>query len=57
MIILYPQAIQDYTVDLTWSGGFLSNPNGCWDWIGWYGDNADQIGGTFAFISALRNGC
>jgi hypothetical protein len=45
MIILYPQAIPDYTIHAIWNGGVLSNPNGCWDWVGWYGSNADQIGG------------
>lgn len=45
MIILYPQAIPDYTIHTIWNGGVLSNPNGCWDWVGWYGNNADQIGG------------
>jgi hypothetical protein len=23
----------------------LPNPNACWDWVGWYGSNADQKGG------------
>lgn len=45
MIILYPQAIPDNTMHTIWGGTLLSNPNGCWDWVGWYGDNADQIGG------------
>ncbi|KAF7713449.1 Esterase PHB depolymerase family protein [Penicillium ucsense] len=45
IIILYPQAIPDNTIHSTW-GGSLSNPNGCWDWVGWYGSNADQIGGV-----------
>ncbi|KAL2782432.1 Alpha/Beta hydrolase protein [Aspergillus keveii] len=26
--------------------GVLPNPNGCWDWVGWYGTDANQIGGT-----------
>jgi poly(3-hydroxybutyrate) depolymerase len=46
MIILYPQAIPDNTSHSTWDSGSLSNPNGCWDWIGWYGANADQKGGV-----------
>ncbi|EPS26473.1 putative PHB depolymerase family esterase [Penicillium oxalicum 114-2] len=45
IIILYPQAKPDNTIHSTW-GGSLSNPNGCWDWVGWYGNNADQIGGV-----------
>lgn len=46
IIILYPQAIADSTSHSIWDGGVLPNPNGCWDWVGWYGANADQIGGT-----------
>lgn len=45
IIILYPQAIPDNTMHTIWGGTQLSNPNGCWDWVGWYGSNADQIGG------------
>lgn len=44
MIILYPQAIPDNTIHAIWNG-VLPNSNGCWDWVGWYGNNADQIGG------------
>lgn len=51
MIILYPQAIPDYVVHSIWGGTVLSNPNGCWDWVGWYGANADQIGGEFSYKS------
>jgi hypothetical protein len=46
MIILFPQAIADSTSHTIWNGGVLPNPNGCWDWVGWYGSNADQVGGT-----------
>ncbi|OOQ83679.1 fungal cellulose binding domain protein [Penicillium brasilianum] len=46
IIILYPQAIPDSSLHTVWSGSQLSNPNGCWDWVGWYGSNADQIGGV-----------
>ncbi|KAJ5215482.1 uncharacterized protein N7498_001889 [Penicillium cinerascens] len=46
IIILYPQAIPDNTMHSIWGGSELSNPNGCWDWVGWYGANADQIGGV-----------
>lgn len=34
----------------------LPNPNACWDWVGWYGNNADQKGGksfTFSEVSKL----
>jgi poly(3-hydroxybutyrate) depolymerase len=46
IIILYPQAIPDYTSHSTWASNLLPNPNGCWDWVGWYGANADQHGGV-----------
>lgn len=46
IIVLYPQVKADNTSHSTWSSGSLANPNGCWDWIGWYGANADQKGGT-----------
>ncbi|SPN98941.1 related to polyhydroxybutyrate depolymerase [Cephalotrichum gorgonifer] len=46
IIILYPQATVDLTLHLVWSLNWLPNPNGCWDWIGWYGANADQKGGA-----------
>ena len=45
IIVLFPQARVDYQIHTIWGGTFLSNPNACWDWVGWYGDNADQIGG------------
>jgi hypothetical protein len=47
MIILYPQAVADNTMHTVWTGTQLPNPNGCWDWVGWYGANADQLGGEF----------
>jgi poly(3-hydroxybutyrate) depolymerase len=46
IIILYPQAVTDSTSHATWDSGSVANPNGCWDWIGWYGSNADQHGGV-----------
>lgn len=45
IIIVYPQATTDYTPHTIWSGTTLSNPNACFDWVGWYGTNADQKGG------------
>lgn len=45
IIILYPQAEVDYTYEVTWDSGILDNPYACFDWIGWYGENADQHGG------------
>ena len=44
MIILYPQTTVDGTLRRTWNG-WLPNPNACWDWVGWYGNDADQKGG------------
>jgi poly(3-hydroxybutyrate) depolymerase len=46
IIILYPQAKRDYMPHSTWSSGYLPNPAGCWDWIGWYGEDADRHGGA-----------
>ncbi|TXD85816.1 hypothetical protein FUT87_15110, partial [Mitsuaria sp. TWR114] len=32
----------------------LPNPNGCWDWVGWYGSNFAQKAGTqVAAIKAM----
>ncbi|PKX93372.1 putative polyhydroxybutyrate depolymerase [Aspergillus novofumigatus IBT 16806] len=46
IIILYPQAVADSSMHTIWTGMQLPNPNGCWDWVGWYGANADQVGGV-----------
>ena len=48
IIILFPQAVVDDTMHPTWTGMDLPNPNACFDWVGWYGTNADQIGGNLA---------
>ncbi|MGZ5780384.1 MAG: extracellular catalytic domain type 2 short-chain-length polyhydroxyalkanoate depolymerase, partial [Burkholderiaceae bacterium] len=61
IIILYPQAQADNTSHSTWDSGSLSNPNGCFDWIGWYGSNADQHGGQQmvainAMVSRITSG-
>ncbi|KAL1960134.1 hypothetical protein VTO42DRAFT_306 [Malbranchea cinnamomea] len=53
IIVLFPQAVPDYTIRLIWGGTLLPNPNGCWDWVGWYGHNADQKGG--AQMTAIVN--
>jgi hypothetical protein len=47
IIILYPQAVVDNTIHTIWGGTMLNNPNACFDWVGWYGQNADQKGGEF----------
>ena len=46
IIIVYPQAIADDTSHSTPGNGSLSNPNGCWDWVGWYGSNFDEKPGV-----------
>ncbi|RKK64608.1 hypothetical protein BFJ69_g16690 [Fusarium oxysporum] len=53
IIILYPQAKVDHTVHSIWGGTMLSNSNACFDWMGWYGSNADQRGG--AQVAAMVN--
>ncbi|HEY8099245.1 MAG TPA: PHB depolymerase family esterase [Burkholderiaceae bacterium] len=44
IIVLFPQTKVDNTSHSTNSGS-LSNPNACWDWIGWYGSNFGQKAG------------
>ncbi|KAJ6000122.1 hypothetical protein N7481_000531 [Penicillium waksmanii] len=46
IIVVFPQAIADSSTHTVWSGSMLPNPNACWDWVGWYGNNADQKGGV-----------
>ena len=46
IIVLYPQAVADNTPHATAASGSLANPNGCWDWIGWYGMDFDQKTGV-----------
>lgn len=46
IIILYPQATIDYSIHPIWGGLYIPNPNACFDWVGWYGSNADQKGGN-----------
>ncbi|KAL9045079.1 MAG: hypothetical protein Q9214_001836 [Letrouitia sp. 1 TL-2023] len=48
IMVLFPQAIVDYRMHTIWSGLESPNPLGCFDWVGWYGTNADQIGGMLA---------
>jgi hypothetical protein len=55
IIILYPQTIADSQSHTVMHGDSVSNPNACWDWIGWYGQNADQKGGEL--ISFLFSFC
>ena len=54
IIVLFPQAKVDNTSHSTSASGSLANPNGCWDWIGWYGSNFAQKAGTqMAAIKAM----
>ncbi|KAL4904483.1 hypothetical protein BDW74DRAFT_185702 [Aspergillus multicolor] len=53
IIVLYPQAAVDNSLHTIWDGGVHSNPLGCWDWIGLYGDDTDQKGG--AQLEAVAN--
>lgn len=54
LIVLFPQAKVDSTSRATAASGSLANPNGCWDWIGWYGSNFAQKAGTqMAAIKAM----
>jgi hypothetical protein len=46
IVVLFPQTKVDNTSRNTAASGSLSNPNACWDWIGWYGSNFAQKGGT-----------
>jgi poly(3-hydroxybutyrate) depolymerase len=56
IIILWPQALPDNTSHATTDSGSMSNTPGCWDWLGWYGNNFDQKGGAqAAAIVAMVN--
>ena len=46
IIVLFPQTQVDNTSHSTSASGSLANPNGCWDWIGWYGTNFARKAGT-----------
>lgn len=45
IIVLYPQTVADSASHSTPKNGSLPNPNGCWDWVGWYGANFDTRDG------------
>ncbi len=54
IIVLFPQAKVDNTSHATSASGSLANPNGCWDWIGWYGSNfAQKAGAQMTAIKAM----
>lgn len=54
IIVLFPQTQVDGTSRPTSASGSLGNPNGCWDWIGWYGSNfAQRAGSQMSAIKAM----
>jgi poly(3-hydroxybutyrate) depolymerase len=54
IIVLFPQTKVDSTSRQTSASGSLGNPNGCWDWIGWYGTNFSQkLGVQMKAIKAM----
>lgn len=50
-IILYPQAVSTSTREFSNRAAF-PNMNGCWDWIGWYGNDFDVKSGKQ--LSAMK---
>jgi len=46
IIVLFPQAVADPESHPTPANGLLPNPQGCWDWLGWYGADYDQKSGV-----------
>ena len=46
IVVLFPQTKVDNTSRSTAASGSLANPNGCWDWVGWYGGSFAQRTGT-----------
>ncbi|MCW5665722.1 MAG: hypothetical protein KIT35_17980 [Piscinibacter sp.] len=54
IVVLFPQTRVDSTSRSTAASGSLPNPNGCWDWVGWYGGSFAQRSGTqVAAIKAM----
>ena len=47
IIVLYPQAVSTSTMG-SGSSALFPNMNGCWDWIGWYGNDFDVKSGKQA---------
>lgn len=45
IVLLFPQTKADYTAYPTPANGTASNPNGCWDTLGFYGTNYAQKNG------------
>ncbi len=54
IVVVFPQTRVDSSSRATSASGSLANPNGCWDWIGWYGSNfAQKAGAQQAAIKAM----
>jgi poly(3-hydroxybutyrate) depolymerase len=54
IIVLFPQTQVDNGTHSTAASGSLANPNGCWDWIGWYGSTfAQKAGAQMKAIKAM----
>ncbi len=54
IVVLFPQTRVDRTSRQTAASGSLGNPNGCWDWVGWYGaDFARRSGVQVTAIKAM----
>ncbi len=59
IIILYPQAVS--TMMISNMDVLVPNMNGCWDWIGWYGNDFDvksgkQLSATKKMIDRIVSG-
>lgn len=60
LIILYPQAVATSSIS-PGSGASIPNPNGCWDWVGWYGadfsvKSGKQLSAAKKMIDRITNG-
>jgi hypothetical protein len=54
IVVLFPQTKTDNVSRTTAASGSLPNPNACWDWVGWYGnDFARKSGSQQAAILAM----
>jgi len=52
--VLFPQTKVDNSSHTTAASGSLANPNACFDWIGWYGNDFARKSGTqMAAIKAM----
>ena len=61
IVVLFPQTRIDGTLRQTSASSLVPNPNACWDWIGWYGNNfaqkaGTQVGAIKAMVDQLASG-